>query len=552
MARGSATSNGHTLSNVFGSAEQAVLFSLDRIGIVDPASLPTSYVEPRLRIGPEMGLGSKMGTHAPIVRASVWAERFLDVAQTDYRHALIQADAGMGKTTLLCAIKLHLDGQRLPGEKCVLLKFQDATAATLSEFDPPPHTALLLDAMDEDPLAYGSAPQRLAEVLELASRFSKVIISCSTSFLRRGHSESLQSAPSYLAGPTFLNVSLLDFDNSQVEEWLGLRARSSGWSDAKLDSARSIARNLSSGSLRPLLLSSIESMVEADTDMAGVDSPESLMELAVRSWLLREEARSGVPLAELRTACILLATHIENSGRRWVSRTEMHDLSLGNPSFRLFEDTNLGMRSFLARNSAGEIGFAHRSIQELLAALASAEDLRRLYSDATAPSADLISVIESISTEMVERIKRNPRELHQLGSRQFEELVAELLSSYGWRVSLTKATRDGGYDIFGVSRDAADVEASWLIECKRYKPERKVGVELIRNLYGVKSDLRVGHAMLATTSHFTAGAMRFKDSRYDLELRDYEGILNWLNKYKPSPDGNLYLRDGELALPGGA
>ena len=34
------------------------------------------------------------------------------------------------------------------------------------------------------------------------------------------------------------------------------------------------------------------------------------------------------------------------------------------------------------------------------------------------------------------------------------------------------------------------------------------------------------------------------------ELRDYEGILDWINEYKPNPDGKLYIRENKLVLPG--
>ena len=38
-------------------------------------------------------------------------------------------------------------------------------------------------------------------------------------------------------------------------------------------------------------------------------------------------------------------------------------------------------------------------------------------------------------------------------------------------------------------------------------------------------------------------AALYKASRYDLELRDYEGILEWINEYRPNPDGKLYIKD---------
>lgn len=127
-----------------------------------------------------------------------------------------------------------------------------------------------------------------------------------------------------------------------------------------------------------------------------------------------------------------------------------------------------------------------------------------------------------------------------LQPRQFEELTAEILASQGWHVRLTSATRDGGYDIFGISKNPTK---RWLIECKRYGRGRKVGVEEVRALYGaralgVPSDM----LMLVTTSHFSKDALDLK-SRRDLHLKDYEAVLEWINSYRPNPTGCLYLRN---------
>ncbi|MEO0480638.1 MAG: restriction endonuclease [Planctomycetota bacterium] len=149
----------------------------------------------------------------------------------------------------------------------------------------------------------------------------------------------------------------------------------------------------------------------------------------------------------------------------------------------------------------------------------------------------------------MEHLKRHPEQMYQLRPRLFEELVGEVLASYGWEVHITPARRDGGYDLFCVSKDDAGVRTSWIIECKRYREDRPVGVEVARALYGVKGDLRVANAMLATTSRFTKGVHDFKASRHDFDLKDYEGILEWINHYKPNPNSRLYVKDNRLALP---
>ena len=154
-----------------------------------------------------------------------------------------------------------------------------------------------------------------------------------------------------------------------------------------------------------------------------------------------------------------------------------------------------------------------------------------------------ITELSKLSSDLIAYLSKHPKELWRLNSRVFEQLVAEILSSFGWEVSLTCQSKDGGYDIFAISKDNAGLRTSWIVECKRYAATRKVGVDVIRGLYGVKADLRVSNVLLATTSFFTKGVRDFKTSHYDIELRDFEGILDWINSYSPNPDGKLYIEN---------
>lgn len=178
------------------------------------------------------------------------------------------------------------------------------------------------------------------------------------------------------------------------------------------------------------------------------------------------------------------------------------------------------------------------------------ESLSCLYDDQEPPT-QLIKVVHIITGDLIKYLKRNPAAMYQIKPRQFEELIAEILASYKWEVQLTPPTKDGGYDIFAISKDiSTGLKTSWVIECKKYKRENKVSVDIVRALYGVKSNLGVANALLATTSFFTKGAEEFKESRYDIELKDYRDILEWINEYRPNPRGKLYLKDNRLILPG--
>lgn len=179
-------------------------------------------------------------------------------------------------------------------------------------------------------------------------------------------------------------------------------------------------------------------------------------------------------------------------------------------------------------------------------AIARIRALRMLYGDAEDPPQQLVKVVQLITDELIAFLQHHPNELYNVRPRQFEELIAEVLASYGWDVHLTPSSKDGGYDIFAISKDIAGVRSSWVIECKKYARERKVGVDIARALYGTDAVHDGANALLATTSFFTQGVMEYKASRYNLELRDYHGVLEWINEYRPNPDGRLYVKDAQL------
>lgn len=153
------------------------------------------------------------------------------------------------------------------------------------------------------------------------------------------------------------------------------------------------------------------------------------------------------------------------------------------------------------------------------------EKYRRFRSDTQL----ILPTLQVISTEVLRRLKAHPHELHQIRPRQFEELICEILSRLGWRIELTPASRDGGYDIVGFSGSAGGLSSSWLIECKKYGLENKVGVGVVRALCGVKEQVKVANAMIVTTSTFTSGALEMGTSRWDLSLRDHENVLAWVS-----------------------
>ena len=149
--------------------------------------------------------------------------------------------------------------------------------------------------------------------------------------------------------------------------------------------------------------------------------------------------------------------------------------------------------------------------------------------------------------ELGSYLKSNFSDVYTISSRRFEELVADVYRQLGYRARLTQQTRDGGYDIVLLERSAAE---QVIVECKRYSPKRKVGVEVVRSLLGVQLEVGVRRAKIVTTTTFSEPAKQTVDrilhgsSGFSVELVDAEELVRALNVYNrnlPSLDSVMSL-----------
>jgi restriction system protein len=150
------------------------------------------------------------------------------------------------------------------------------------------------------------------------------------------------------------------------------------------------------------------------------------------------------------------------------------------------------------------------------------------------PSRGVIEVCRFVEADLLRRVLGDPEIMRTMGRRAFEELVAELWDGFGYEVELTRRTRDGGADVIALRKKEAEVR--FLIECKRPDPGNPIGVGIVRELLGAKQDRGASHAILATTTRFTKDAQEFQErNRWDLGLRDFEGVKEWLEQYGAKP-----------------
>jgi DNA-binding transcriptional regulator/RsmH inhibitor MraZ len=149
-------------------------------------------------------------------------------------------------------------------------------------------------------------------------------------------------------------------------------------------------------------------------------------------------------------------------------------------------------------------------------------------------SNEVNGAFSSIMTGCSKAVVSNPERLFQLSSRYFKHLVAEMLRTSGYDVELMARTREGGVDIFAVSRKRGSAPERCVVACKRWAHSRKVPAVLVRALDSVRAITGADRALFVTTSGFSSDAWKFvrEGKRRDLELVDFDALQEWFADYR--------------------
>jgi restriction system protein len=142
----------------------------------------------------------------------------------------------------------------------------------------------------------------------------------------------------------------------------------------------------------------------------------------------------------------------------------------------------------------------------------------------------IITVVHTVNAEFLKKIAKKPSLIYELSPRQFEEIVAELLNRKGYEIKISPATRDGGVDIYAAHK--TDLGSFlYVVQCKKYNVEHRVGVGLIRDLLGTVELERATAGIMVTSSFFTKDARELQQKMaYRISLQDYFGIQKWIKE----------------------
>jgi len=125
-----------------------------------------------------------------------------------------------------------------------------------------------------------------------------------------------------------------------------------------------------------------------------------------------------------------------------------------------------------------------------------------------------------------------PDKLDRMTWPEFEMLVSEAFRLDGFAVEDKGGARpDGGVDL--VLRRA---DEKFLVQCKQWRA-MKVGVEIVRELYGVMAARGATGGFVVTSGTFTQGAKEFADGR-NVVLIDGAILMDMIERAERAPTAN--------------
>lgn len=138
-------------------------------------------------------------------------------------------------------------------------------------------------------------------------------------------------------------------------------------------------------------------------------------------------------------------------------------------------------------------------------------------------------LLNPISDDLYRMLVLHPELVKTLQWRQFEKLLADILETFGYEIDLMQGTKDGGIDIIAFGNSEEWGRHKYIVQAKRWS--NRVGIEPVRELMFLHGHHRATKSCLATTSKFTKGAWELSEQyKWQLELRDYDGLKDWISR----------------------
>lgn len=299
-------------------------------------------------------------------------ERFID-EESPHHHMLLLADSGMGKSSFVLNYYAHNQRKWRQRYKLAVIPLGSKNALEMInkiDLTTRKEVILFLDAFDEDLAAVKNYWQRLDSIMQACSGFKRILITCRTQFFPKD--SAIPQLATMIVGPrsgpahyTFWHLYLAPFNDTQVEQYL--RRRFGLWPSKEKKRARVLVKRVPKLTVRPLLLSYITDLLEAEEP---VTLTWDIYKVLISKWYEREkgfweEPRNLEKFSE--EVAVQLYLGFLQHGYDRVEKTVITNIVANSlSSIKEIDEWKATSRSLLHRDGKGNWKFAHRSIMEFL------------------------------------------------------------------------------------------------------------------------------------------------------------------------------------------
>lgn len=152
----------------------------------------------------------------------------------------------------------------------------------------------------------------------------------------------------------------------------------------------------------------------------------------------------------------------------------------------------------------------------------------------------ILFIFRQAYRKIINEIAKNPKQLQNLDWFNIEKVIAEIFESFGFDVTLTPPSKDGGKDII-LECYQNESKKTFIVEIKHWKSGKKIGQKIAKEFLKVVLNEKRNCGLILSSSGFTNNLFEFitEIDRTKISFGTDSKIISLFNAYERVQEGLL-------------